>query len=105
PLVTTPPDAPTPPTVPFVLETIQLTFIPADDQTALPRASPAFTLPLNAAIAAITTRQIQKNAKLTKTHTTKQLRGGTGLTRWNTCISLYLLGFKRRGGFHLLRGH
>src|SRR5437588_7699228 len=44
-----------------------------------------------------------KNAKPTKTHTRKQLTGGTGLTRWNTCISLYLLGFRRRGGFLLLR--
>src|SRR5437588_12110835 len=104
PLATTPPSASAPNPAIFAPWNTLHTSTPAADQIVLPRAKHVFTPPSNAATAANPTKPTTRSVPLTSWHTKQQLRGGTGLLRFHTCISLYLLGFRQVGGFLLLRG-
>src|SRR5207302_8794351 len=81
------------------------TSIPVADQIVLPRAKHVFTLLSNAATAANPTKSTPWSVLLTLPYTKQQLRGGTGLLRFYTCISLFLLGVRWVGGFILFWGH
>src|SRR5437588_523490 len=104
PLATTPPSALAPNTATFAPWNTLHTFTPAADQIVPPRAKHVFTPPLNAATAVNPTKPTPRSVPLTSRQTKQQLRGGTGLLRFHTCISLCLLGFRQVGGFLLLRG-
>src|SRR5207237_2591013 len=89
PLATTPPTASAPNIATFAPWNTLHTSIPAADQIVLPRAKHVFTPPSDAATAANPTKPTPWSVRLTSRHTKQQLRGGTGLLRFYTCISLY----------------
>src|SRR5437879_166897 len=105
PLATTSPSASAPNTAIFAPWNTLHTSTPAADQIVLPRAKHVFIPPSNAVTAANPTKPTPRSVPLTSQHTKQQLRGGTGLLRFYTCLSLYFLGIRQVGGFLLLRGH